>query len=72
MKEFKDVLIGEGYVVSGGFYLVKISPEMAVFPDALNVGLIPQCASDITYTVDEFEALPIDNPSQEGFGEIFE
>lgn len=72
MKEFKDVLIGEDYVVSGGFYLVKISPEMAVFPDALNVGIIPQCASDITYTMDEFKALPIDNSSQEDFGGDFE
>lgn len=58
MKIFKDVLIGEEYMVSGGFCLVKISNDCAIFPDALNVGLIKQQENDLTYTKLEFEALP--------------
>lgn len=58
MKMFRDVIIGEEYVVEGGHCLVKISNDSAIFPDALNVGLVSQPESLVTYGREEFEALP--------------
>lgn len=61
MKFFKEVEIGETFVVEGGFVLVKVSETEAEFPDAPNVGRIPHEALTKTFSEEEFSSLPIED-----------